>query len=244
VVRGQSETFNDASRSIGGVSDMALGAGYRITSALSVGLGLHYYLGSTRLTAQRIFVNTAFETVSEQSQTDFRGAGVGAGLMWTTGRLDLAASGRLNGTLRSHNTSGQIARTHLPTQLGLGLRWQAVPGVYLAGSAQYDGWARAAGDLGGGNAAQNVWAFGAGAEVTSATIIRVRTPLRLGYRRRTMPFPTVGFTIRETALSGGLGFSFASDRTTADFGFESDTRRAGPAKETFRSIFIGVTVRP
>ena len=68
-----------------------------------------------------------------------------------------------------------------------GLRWQAVPGVFLAGTAQYDGWKSAEDNLGAGST-RNVWAIGVGAEVLSATLIRLRTPLRLGYRTRTLPF--------------------------------------------------------
>ena len=245
VINGAPEAFTDAGRSIGGISDLSLGAAHRMTSTFFVGLAFHYYLGSTRLTAQRLYANTNFDEIIEQSQTDFRGAGVGAGVLWTLPRLDLALSGRLNGQLRSHNTSGEIARTHLPTQLGIGVRWQAVPGVFIAGSAMYDGWATASPDLPASTtAAQNVWSYAVGAEVVSTSILSIRTPLRLGFRSRTLPFLAQGQSITEAALSGGFGFSLAHDRTTVDFGLESGRRKAGAAKETFQSLFVGITVRP
>jgi hypothetical protein len=242
-LRGQSERFTDAGRSIGGISDLTAGAGYRVTSSFSVGIGFHYYLGSTRLTAQRIYVNPAYQQVLEQSQTDYRGGGIGAGVMWTLPRLDIAASARLNGSLRSHNTSSEVTHTKLPTQLAFGLRWQTVPGVFLAGTAQYDGWHAADADLGAGSS-RNVWSVGVGAEVTSATVIRIRTPLRLGYRFRTLPFTSLGQPITEHAFSGGVGFNLAHDRTTVDVGVESGSRSAGTAKESFHSAFVGLTVRP
>ena len=245
MIRGVNEKFTDAGRSIGGISDMQLGVGHRLTPTFFAGIGFHYYLGSTRLTAQRLYTNTAYDQVLEQSQTDFRGAGLGAGVLWTLPRLDIAASGRLNGRLRSHNTSGQVAHTHLPAQLAFGLRWQAVPGVFLAGSAQYDGWATASPDLHAGtDASRNVWSLGAGAEVTSATLLGIHTPLRLGWRTRTLPFLTQGQSITESALAGGFGLSLARDRTTVDVAVESGTRKAGAAKETFQSVFVGITVRP
>jgi hypothetical protein len=246
LLRNQMETFTDAGRSIGGVSDLQLGAGYRVTQALSVGLAFHYYLGSTRLTAQRSFINVSYQQILEQSLTDFRGAGVGAGLLWSLPRLDIAASARLNGSLRSHNSSGQIAHTHLPPQLAVGLRWHVVPGVFFAGTAQYDGWGRAAADLAGTGqeTARNVWTFAAGVEVPRVTLIKLHTPLRAGYRTRTLPFTSLGQEIHEHAVAGGFGFVLARDRTTIDIGFESGDRKAGVAREKFRSIFVGLTVRP
>jgi hypothetical protein len=244
TLRGVTEKFTDAGRSIGGVSDMQLGVGHRMSSTFFIGAGFHYYLGSTRLTAQRLYANAAFDQVLEQSQTDFRGMGVGAGVLWTLPRIDIAASGRLNGRLRSHNSSGEVAHTHLPAQVGLGLRWQAVPGVFLAGSAQYDAWATASPDLRGTDASRNVWSIGIGTEVTSVTLLGIHTPLRLGYRMRTLPFTTQGQSITENALAGGFGLSLAHDRTTLDVGVESGTRKAGAAKETFQSVFVGITVRP
>jgi hypothetical protein len=243
LLRGQMEKFTDAGRSIGGVSDLSLAAGYRVTNSFSVGLGFHYYLGSTRLTAQRLYTNTSYQEIIEQSQTDFRGAGIGAGVMWTLPRIDIAASARLNGRLRSHNTSGQVAHTKLPTQLAFGFRWQAVPGVFLAGTAQYEGWKSAEATLGTG-VSRDVWGVAAGAEVLSATILGIRTPLRLGYRTRTLPFTTQGQSISERAMSGGVGFNLARERTTVDLGVESGSRKAGAARETFQSVFVGLTVRP
>ena len=243
LLRGQMEPFTDAGRSIGGVSDMTLASGYRVSSALSIGLGFHYYLGSTRLTAQRVYTSTAYQEILEQSQTDFRGAGLGAGILWTLPRIDIAASARMNGRLRSHNTSGQTTHTQLPAQVAFGARWQAVPGVFLAGTAQYDGWKAAESDLGAGTV-RNVWSLGIGAEVQSASIFSIRTPLRAGYRTRTLPFTSLGQPISEWAVGGGVGFNLARERTTVDFAIESGSRKAGAAKESFQSLFVGLTVRP
>lgn len=243
MLRGQMEPFTQAGRSIGGISDMALGAAYRATSRLSVGVGFHYYLGSTRITSQQVYGNTAYQEVLVQSQTDYSGMGLGAGLIWTGTRFDVSASARLNGKIRSKNTSGSATRTSLPTQLALGARWQAVPGVFLAGTAQYDGWKSAEATVGAGRA-RNVWALGLGAEVQRVTLLGLSTPLRAGYRTRTLPFTSLGTPITEWGVSGGIGLNFASDRTTVDLAVESGSRSAGPAKETFRAIFVGVTVRP
>ena len=243
LLRGAMEKFTDAGRSIGGISDGQVGAGYQLGPNMFVGVGFHYYLGSTRLTAQRLYDNTAYLQILEQSQTDFHGVGFGAGFLWTLPRLDIAASGRLNGRLHSHNTSGSDTTTALPDELAGGVRWQAVPGVFVGTTVQYDGWARASSTLGAA-AVKNVLAISVGAEVQSVSMLGIRTPLRLGYRTRTLPFTSQGSTISESAGSAGIGFNLGQDRTTIDLAAEIGSRSAGAAKEKFRTIFVGLTVRP
>jgi len=246
VVRGDTEAFTDAGRSIGGVSDMTLGFGYRVREGVFVGFGAHYYLGSTRLTAQRVFDNTAYSDILEVSATDYKGGGLGIGFTTSLRKLDFAASARINTKLRSANTSGSIVHTPLPPQVALGLRLQAVPGVYLAGNAVWDGWSIANDDLtaGGGESSHDVWSLSAGADIQRATLVKFTTPLRIGYRWRQLPFTSRGDDLTEWAVSGGIGFTLARDRTTIDIAAESGSRTAGPASESFKSVFIGLTVRP
>ena len=246
VLRGDTEGYTDAGRSIGGVSDLTLGIGYQVRENVFVGLGLHYYLGSTRLLAQRAFDNRAYNDILETSLTDYRGAGIAAGITASRGKLDFAASARLNGRLRSANLTDLVAYTPLPVQLAIGLRLQAVPGVYLAGQAQWDGWSRANAALtaGGGEQALDVWTFSVGAEVPRFALLKFTTPLRIGYRSRQLPFTSLGEAINEWAVSGGIGMSLARDRTTIDLAIESGSRAAGTSSESFKSIFIGLTVRP
>jgi hypothetical protein len=249
-LRGQKEAFTDAGRSIGGISDMALGAGYRVTNDFMIGAAFHYYLGSARLTSQRLFDTTAtgrlYSQLIEQSITDYRGFGAAAGLIATVGKLDFAASGRLNGRLRSENTTGVVATTQLPSQFGVSARLATVPGVFISGAAEYSGWGAANADLvaAGKDGARNVWALGAGAEILNTSIFGIRMPLRLGYRYRQLPFLSLGQGINESAAGGGIGFSFARDRTTVDLAYEHGSRTTGAEKETFTTLFVGLTVRP
>ena len=78
----------------------------------------------------------------------------------------------------------------------------------------------------------------------NVSLLNLHTPLRLGYRWRQLPFESLGQGIDESALSGGVGFSFARDRTTLDLGFEHGNRKTGAEQETFTSAFVGITVRP
>ncbi len=247
VLRGQVERYRDAGRSIGGVSDLMIGGGYRLSRSVGVGLAYHYYLGSTRLAAQRAWDNFGvYEDVTIASNTDFRGMGVGAGVIASSRRVEAAVSARLNGTLRSENSTGTRAETPLPHEVGGGLRWELAPGVFANASGQWQGWSRADADLraAGQEGARDTWSLGVGAEVLSTRLLRVRTPLRLGYRWRQLPFPSMGADLDERAVSGGLGLSLAGDRTTFDLSAERGSRSAGSSKETFTTVFVGLTVRP
>ena len=245
-VRGSDEPFTDAGRSIGGISDLSLAVGWRATGAISLGAGFHYYMGSTRLTVQRSFDNLTYDEIFQQSQTDFRGPGFSAGLLAAlTRRLEISVSGRYNGTLLSSNSGGSTARTELPPQVAFGARWQPVPGVYLAGSALYDAWSGTSGlDTAGGVAALDVWSYSAGLEVLNFPLVFLRTPLRLGYRARRLPFTSLGEPVNEWGASAGIGFNLANDRATVDFSFEKGKRESGSSLENFNSLFVGLTVRP
>jgi hypothetical protein len=249
-LRGQKEAFTDAGRSIGGISDMSLGAGYRLTNEFMIGAGFHYYLGSSRLTTQRLFDTTTsgvlYSQLIEESVTDYRGFGAAVGLIATVGKLDFAASGRLNGRLRSENTSGIVATTQLPSQFAVSARLATVPGVFISGAAEYSGWGAANADLVAANkdGSRNVWALAGGMEVLNSSIFGLRTPIRLGYRYRQLPFLSLGQGIDESAFSGGFGLSFARDRTTLDLAIEHGSRSTGAEKETFSTLFVGLTVRP
>lgn len=246
VINGTPQTFRDAGRSIGGISDIQLGVGYRLRPSLQIGAGFHYYVGSVRLTAQRVWDNPFYLDIIEASITDYRGAGLAAGaLLQPFRRMELSLSGRWNGSLRAENVAGEVVTVPLPHEANVGLRLQVVPGVLVAGSAQWAGWGRADATLstpGGG--ARDTWAMSAGAEVQRVTLIRLRTPLRAGYRWRQLPFLSLGQTVDEQAWSAGFGFSFSQDRANLDIAVDQGSRSAGTTTETFTTIFAGLTIRP
>jgi hypothetical protein len=54
----------------------------------------------------------------------------------------------------------------------------------------------------------------------------------------------VGSDLGESAFGGGVGLNFAGDRATVDIALERGKRSAGPARESFTTVFVGLTVRP
>jgi hypothetical protein len=247
VVQGAWEPYIDAGQSLGGVTDFAFNVGYRaMRGRLLLGGSLHSYLGSVRLTAQRDFDDAGYIDVLERSTTDFRGVGLGAGLLYGGRRLELALAGRVNGDLRSENTSGAVADTPLPVEVSGGLRYQLVRGVLVAAAAEYATWSRADAALvaAGEEGARDVVGLAVGLEAQNLQLGVVRTPLRLGYRMKQQPFPSLGSDLDESAWGGGVGFSFSRERAIVDIAYEYGSRSAGDARETFQTVFIGLTIRP
>lgn len=247
TLRGSPVQVTDNSKSIGGVSDLGLAAGYRLSPTLVVGAGVHALTGSTRLEVTREFDDATYQNFSDLAVTDFSGFGLSVGALYTAlPNLQLGGSLRVNTSLRASSTSGQRARVALPIELGVGAQYTPSPGVVLASSVGYATWSRAADDLlaSGEEPSRNVWSIGAGVDVEAIRLGSSRIPLRLGYRWRQLPFPVNGSALGEHAFSGGFGLNMAGGRTTLDAGVEKGTRAAGSQSESFTTAFVGITVRP
>jgi hypothetical protein len=238
--------FDDLNESLGGVSDLRLAVGYRVSDRLSAGFGLHAFTGSTRLRVERNFESTSYADFTDRSQTDFSGIGVSAGVLVAGNRWTLGAALRLSGDLRARNSGGARADVPLPLEATLSGRYEAVPGVHLAGTLQHAGWARASDAVvaTGLPAMRNTAAASAGLEVDRTNLLLVRAPVRLGYRWRQLPTQIEGAWLGERAVSAGIGLNFARGRAVVDAAYEIGSRRAGALRESFRTLYVGVTVRP
>jgi hypothetical protein len=251
LLRDSTITLNDQATSSGGVSDVQLAGAYRLSADVSVGLGLHTLVGSTRLTVVRTFSSAAFSDYRETATTEFSGVGVSAGMTARLGpRLALAASARLNGRLKAAVRGGSSATVALPVELGAAVLYAPSSAVGLAATAGYQSWSRAATDLvaAGQPGSRSVWNVAAGAELSVLRWHRDPVPLRLGYRWRQLPFPMVTASgtapLSESAASMGLGLALAGGRATLDAGLEFGARSGGSARERFTTGHVGLTVRP
>lgn len=243
-------TVRDVASSTGGVSDVRLAGAYRLTGAITVGLGVHVLSGSTRQAISRTFSATSFSNYGEVTTTTFTGVGISAGVGAKLGpRLAAAASVRLNGPLKVSVASGASTTVALPVELAAGVVFAPFNGLGVAVSVDHQSWARSAADLAalGQPGTRSVWNVSAGAEFTSLRWRGETLPLRVGYRWRQLPFGvgTAAATapLNEHAVSAGLGLQLAG-RATFDIGGETGSRSAGNASERFSTVFVGLTVRP
>ena len=247
TLRGSTDTLTDLATSTGGVTDLRLGAAYRINPSFVVGLGIHTLAGSTRLSIVRSFSDSSFLAFKDVATTDFSGVGVSLGAQ---GRLSdhfaVAGAVRLNSRLTAQADNGATARIAMPAEFSGGVMFAPVRGFGFAATVGYQTWARAAADLvaAGQDRSRNVWNVALGSEIDAFTFLGQRVPLRIGYRWRQLPFLVAGAALSEHAFSGGLGITLAGGRATLDAGVDVGSRTAGGATEKFTTGFVGVIVRP
>lgn len=248
VLRGVEEPVTDVSRSVGGVSDLRLGAAYHLNAKVDLGLAVHALTGSTRSTVIRDFANPAYADFTAVAVTDYRGLGLSLGaIVELRPTVLVSGTARVNSSLTARSDAGEEARVALPLELGAGVLLAPRDGVNLAFSAGYSGWARAGDGLvaAGQERSRNVWQVAVGGEMEVLSVRGKRLPARLGYRWRQLPFPDAGgVALNEHAVAGGLGVTLAGGRTTVDLGVERGTRAAGTRTERFTTGYVGVIVRP
>jgi hypothetical protein len=247
TLRDSTVTLTDVANSTGGVTDLQLGAAYRINPSFMVGFGIHALAGSTQLSVERGFSDPRFIDYKDVATTAFSGVGVSLGAQGrVSDHLAVAGAVRLNGRLTAKADDGATARIAMPVEFSGGVMFAPVRGVGFAATVGFRTWARSAGDLvaAGQERSRSVWNVAIGSEIDVFNFLGQRVPVRLGYRWRQLPFPVAGSGLSEHAFSGGLGLGLAGGRATLDVGVDVGSRTAGIATEKFTSGFVGVIVRP
>ncbi|MGQ0714098.1 MAG: hypothetical protein ACT4PJ_10240 [Gemmatimonadaceae bacterium] len=235
-------------RSSGAINDIRIGGAWTAVAALRIGLGAHVYAGSNRLDILTRFDDTLNRIADfrQQSRISYSGAAVSAGIDWRPRRsVGLAVSGRLGGTLRAVRNDTTLARADVPSRLGVGLAYTGLTGTVIAASASWQNWSKL--DRLGSSQLTTFdgWDYGLGAEVRGPRWFGADVPLRVGVRRRTLPFGAAGAEVRETSVAFGAGLALAGGRAVADLGFSRAARSAdGDASERASTFSIGLTVRP
>jgi hypothetical protein len=255
LLRGAPVPVNDTVISRGGLSDLSLGAAYRVQAHWAVGGSFHVLTGSNRVSAHRSFGDMVTDTLaqlflasSQSSEISFAGVGVELGTVRSFGpRFAVAAIVRSDGRARVDRDSASVSRVDLPFTFGLGLRWQVRPKLALASQGLFRTWSGANSDLleQGGTGADNTFEVAFGGEFTPNVKEPSKKPLRFGARYGSLPFPLViGEQAHEFGVSIGSGLSFAQERAGIDLGVEHVWRSAGAFSERAFLVSVGVTVRP
>ena len=235
-------------RSAGAINDIRIGGAWTAAAALRIGLAGHVYAGSNRLDILTRFNDTLgrIANFSQQSRISYSGAAASVGLDWRPHRaVGLAVSGRLGGTLRAVRNDTTLATAEVPTRVGVGLAYTGFTGAVIAATASWQNWSKL--DRLGSSQLTTFdgWDYGVGAEVRGPRWFGTEVPLRVGVRRRTLPFGAAGAEVRETSVAFGAGLTLAGGRAVADFGLSRASRSADrEASERATTFSIGLTVRP
>jgi hypothetical protein len=235
-------------RSAGAINDIRLGGSWRASNAIRLGVGAHVFAGSNRLNIFTRFNDTLQRVTDfgQQSRISYSGAAASAGIDWRPHRsVGLAASGRVGGTLRAVRNDTTLATAEIPMRLGVGLAYTGLRGAVIAVSGEWQDWSRL--DRLGSEQLTTFdgWDYGVGAELRGPRWFGGDVPLRVGVRRRTLPFGAAGSEVEENSVSVGWGFTIASGRAVADFGLARASREAdGGSSERATTFSIGLIVRP
>lgn len=244
----------------GGITDFRVALAYHASSRFQIGLAGHAFSGENRISIDQVFPDTVtFSGTSQRSDISYGALGASAGVLWRLGSaVGLGASVRVGGDMETQAGDTVLSRAKLPMRYGFGASYSGITGLALSARANFDEWSameplrRAGSNM----RAFDSWDYGVGADVSGPSIGRRTVALRLGARRRGLPFGVGGGSageqtrVTETSFSGGFGVPLGLARSHLDVGIARATRKpdnaavAGGASESAYIFSFGVRVRP
>lgn len=253
IVGGDSVRANETVEARGSIADLRFGGAMYVAPWLRVGAAVHALTGRNRVVSGRTFVDTTeFGSVSDSSTLSFAGSAFSAGVDVTPVRgLSVAGSARVGGRMRVEVGDSVLGRGNAPDRFGVGLRVDRIPGTTLAASYARTNWSSMRGLGTSLLDARDGYELMGGVEAGGPSVGAAPSVLRLGARRRTLPFAIGGARILETAYTGGFGLPFGGGRALADLAVQranrtpdGGTTAVDAAREHAWTVSIGFTVRP
>lgn len=233
-------------QSEGSLSDVRAAVSYVVHRRLQIGLGLHGMTGENRTGLTFLFPDSSgVGGVNQAADFGFEGAAVSLGIV-TQPRdgLQLSASMRSGGALTLEQGGNNVGAASVPTRVGIGATWAAIPGVALSARVDRTRWS----DLEGLGSAQvslfDATEYALGAEFLGPRLGGTNSAVRAGVRDRTLPFGIAGNAIRERILAGGLGIPLSRGRAQIDLALQRATRTAPGASEKAWLVTVGLGIRP
>jgi hypothetical protein len=228
----------------GGISALRLGFARPLGSTFAAGASFGIYTGDLTRNLTRSF--DSLEVGVDVSNAQIGGFWNYSGLTATLGGavnvedvLRVAANVTWSGDVEadpSDDTSGAGAVFDFPMELRVGASGLLTPGLMVVAGVSYADWS-AAGEPLRGAFGEKALTAGAGIEFSQASLGGRRMPLRIGYRRGTLPFTLDGEDADESIFSGGLGLDLVQqgDAVLAGIGLalERGSRSSGSLSETF-----------
>lgn len=229
----------------GGVSQVRLGFSRIVGQRLALGLSAGRYTGSLVRRLERDFGRTEGQEPVEPYQLGglwtYSGTTLTGGASLAVGSFaQLAGSMTWSSSLDadpSVDTEGAAGAFDLPLQLRVGATAVLAPGLALSGGFTTADWSGIDDDLTGGSSTGTTNSYGVGLELSRARILGRSAPLRLGYRKRDLPFVLDQGAPTETVWAGGLGLHLSQSgdfvRAGLDLSLERGTREDAAYSESF-----------
>ena len=257
VIGGESVTATERIEARGSVTDLRVAFGYFVAPRLRVGVAGHVLTGENRFVQSREFPDTSrFGSVSDTSNFDYRGVAGSAGVAWEPVRgINLGASYRKGGDFRTERRDSTLTSATAPDRMGVALRVDRITGASIGASWARQRWSNLRGLGSEQVSVRDGTELAVGAEAVGPRWGNNSVLLRLGGRRRDLPFGVGGADVRETAFAAGLGVPLASggavgfERAMFDLAIQRASRTPlggalDGASERAWTVSFGFAVRP
>jgi hypothetical protein len=240
--------FNESLKSEGAITDVRIAAAYAIASRLRIGFGFHTFPGSLRLTSNEIFADTTrFQNITQQTTVSFSGTALSAGLEADIlPSLSIALSGLKGGTVKMFANDSLFTTAHIPDRYSGSIAFTGIPGTMIAVRASHERWSQLTALSFAGTQATDANDVSVGLESNGPRMSGgFPLLLRLGARRRTLPFEVGTSAVQETSFGGGIGVPILFNRVTLDMALlrASRTGVAGVSEHAY-DLSVGLQVHP
>jgi len=249
-------TITERNKVLGAINDVRLALAWSRTQAFRVGVGLHVFPGSNRITFSQDFPDTSIFTGTIQTgRISYAGFGTSVGLDFRPSHvLGFALAGRLGGTLRAESGDTVLASGRIPDHYSASVIYEGLSGAVFSARVAHDSWSSLAPLSSDGVKAFDGWDTGFGVEMGGPRLASRVFMVRAGARFRTLPF---GFNassdplapdwkeVSEKSFMLGLGVPLSRDRAAFDLALQRASRSAGTSIKERGFIFsFGLRVSP
>jgi hypothetical protein len=240
--------FTESLKSEGAITDVRVALAWAPTSRVRLGVGFHLFPGSLRLTSNELFADTTrFQNITQLTGVSFSGKAVSAGIQADLlPSLSVAFSGRKGGTAKMFANDSLLTTGNIPDRYSGSVQFSGIPGTVVAVRASHERWSQL-GSLSTRNTiAVDANDLSAGLESDGPRLGGGYPVLvRIGVRRRTLPFQVGPSAVQETSFGGGIGVPVALDRVTLDIAVLR-TLRTGVSgvNEHAYNLSFGLQVHP
>jgi hypothetical protein len=243
---GATARVTDTFTSDGGVSAVRVGVARRVGPALALGVQVGRHVGEvTRIFTRRF---DSLEAGVSVPSYQLGGAWSYGGLTATVGAaVDLGSAARVSGSYTvsgdldaeaSEDTAGEGSTFDMPAELRVGASARLAPELSVVAGVHRVDWSSIGPGLEPGVSGRTVLSLGGGLEWTGSNVLGKPGALRLGYRRRDLPFATAAMPEpTESAFTFGVGMDLLrSENVTLarlDLALDRGSRDAGALEESF-----------
>lgn len=247
-IGGEQIALNQSVKSEGAMEDIRGAVAYALSPSVRLGVGLHGFTGSARLTAKSIFDDSLrFRNLSQTTNLSYSGYAVSAGIVADVlPTLSLAVSARKGGHANMYAGDTVLTSANIPDRFSGSISFGGLAGTVFSVRASRERWSQIAPLMTQRTAAVDATDVSAGLE-SAGPRLGGGFPIlfRLGARQRTLPFPVGTSQIKETSFGGGLGVPIAFDRVTLDLAALRENRTGVAAvSEHAYMLSFGLQVRP